>query len=431
MNTDGIKVFHSSNYGLWPIYLSLNELPFSMRTRRENMVFAGLWFGEMKPVMGIFLPPVAQSIQALQHGFEVKPPDMEAFQCKAYLVASTCDLQAKALVMEMVAHNGYYGCPKCLKEGSHDARRHQYPNNSDGSHDPLRTHMETLAHASEAHHTGRTGRQKSTVYGIKGPSWLTIAPKFDIIRGMTIDYMHGTLLGITKALMTLWFKSDRDAPYHSSEYRAWLLYYSLPIMQFFLPTEHFENYSLLVNAIHILLGESITEEQLCAADDKLKQFVEGFQRLYGSFRVSLNIHSLIHYAQTVRELGPLWAHSCFFFEDVNGQVLRLIHGTQAVEEQVLRAVAILQKFMELGEERFKPGTASKKLYDRLSSVLPTPEERSNFQGIGGGCFAVGSLTEQTRNAHGVFSRLTKCHLDAVMATLDFPPERLMTYQRYM
>ncbi|KAI8481889.1 hypothetical protein Bbelb_403340 [Branchiostoma belcheri] len=26
MNTDGIKVFNSSNYGLWPVYLAINEL---------------------------------------------------------------------------------------------------------------------------------------------------------------------------------------------------------------------------------------------------------------------------------------------------------------------------------------------------------------------------------------------------------------------
>ncbi|KAI8517618.1 hypothetical protein Bbelb_036350 [Branchiostoma belcheri] len=36
MNTDGIKVFHSSNYGLWPVYLAINELPFRMRCKRTS-----------------------------------------------------------------------------------------------------------------------------------------------------------------------------------------------------------------------------------------------------------------------------------------------------------------------------------------------------------------------------------------------------------
>ncbi|CAH1242526.1 Hypp6801 [Branchiostoma lanceolatum] len=115
--------------------------------------------------------------------------------------------------------------------------------------------------------------------------------------------------------------------------RAWLLFYSLPIMLHFLPTKYYENYALLVTGLYILLKNSITEAELQTADDLLKQFVEGYGKLYGRTRVSLNVHTLIHYVNTVREPGPLWAHSCFFFEDVNGQVLRLIHGTQAVEEQ--------------------------------------------------------------------------------------------------
>ena len=42
----------------------------------------------------------------------------------------------------------------------------------------------------------------------------------------------------------------------------------------------------------------------------------------------------MYYPISVRDLGPLWAQSCFFFEDMNGQLLRLIHGSQNIEEQV-------------------------------------------------------------------------------------------------
>ena len=30
---------------------------------------------------------------------------------------------------------------------------------------------------------------------------------------------------------------------------------------------------------------------------------------------TINIHNLLHLPQSVRELGPLWTHSCFHFED--------------------------------------------------------------------------------------------------------------------
>jgi len=51
--------------------------------------------------------------------------------------------------------------------------------------------------------------------------------------------------------------------------------------------------------------------------------------------MSINIHSLLHLPETVKNLRPLWAHSCFAFEAANGELLNLFHGSQAVEKQVL------------------------------------------------------------------------------------------------
>lgn len=50
--------------------------------------------------------------------------------------------------------------------------------------------------------------------------------------------------------------------------------------------------------------------------------------------MTINIHNLLHLPETVRKLGPLWAHSCFAFEAANGELLKLFHGSQAVEKQV-------------------------------------------------------------------------------------------------
>ena len=50
--------------------------------------------------------------------------------------------------------------------------------------------------------------------------------------------------------------------------------------------------------------------------------------------MTMNIHSLLHLPQCVRNLGPLWAHSCFPFENANGELLKLFHGSQGIEKQV-------------------------------------------------------------------------------------------------
>lgn len=46
------------------------------------------------------------------------------------------------------------------------------------------------------------------------------------------------------------------------------------------------------------------------------------------------VHQLLHFAKSVRSLGPLWAHSCFPFEDMNGKLKRMFHGTRTPHLQV-------------------------------------------------------------------------------------------------
>lgn len=40
---------------------------------------------------------------------------------------------------------------------------------------------------------------------MKGPSWLCTIPQFNIINGMSVDYMHCVLLGVSRLLLQLWF----------------------------------------------------------------------------------------------------------------------------------------------------------------------------------------------------------------------------------
>ena len=40
---------------------------------------------------------------------------------------------------------------------------------------------------------------------MKGPSLLQTIPNFDLHKGMSFDYMHLALLGVTRKLLQLWF----------------------------------------------------------------------------------------------------------------------------------------------------------------------------------------------------------------------------------
>lgn len=61
-NTDGIPVFKSSKYCIWPLYFAISELPPHKRWCSDSVILAGLWFGLSKPNMLTFLKPFSEDM---------------------------------------------------------------------------------------------------------------------------------------------------------------------------------------------------------------------------------------------------------------------------------------------------------------------------------------------------------------------------------
>lgn len=327
------------------------------------------------------------------------------------MLFGTFDAPAKCLFQHFCQFNGYYGCPYCLNPGesvqtSVNGHTLTYPfneGNLETGHGPKRNHKETLNFASIA--TKETAAQGKEVNekGVKGFSWFMFIPNFDIIRGCGIDYMHATLLGVVKMLLQLWLTASyskepwsvskklkeincrymnimppssitrlpRSLIQHlnhlkASELRTFLLFYSIPCLYGILPDLYFQHYILLVEAIYLLLQDSITPSQIKKANSLLKHFCLKLGVLYGPRYRTFNAHCLLHLTDRVCDLGPLWTHSCFCYEDFNGELRRLFHGTQSVEEQLVLAVSIQQKLPEL-TPLLADGTLAKDLYDKLDN----------------------------------------------------------------
>ena len=398
MNTDGVPVFKSSKVSIWPLYLIINELPYGKRMATENMIFAGLWFGEKKPAMWTFLKPHTQSFALLEKGVEMESPERGKFHCKGILLSCSCDLPARCLLCNSMQYNGENGCWKCLQPGETvrtgvrgHSRAFLYQN--DNPKGPLRTAEGVREDGIRAATLQQQGVTRFIVNGIKGPSWLSSLQHFDLVSGMAIDYMHGVLLGVQKLLLTLWFSSkfsnrhfsisskvdsidfrlnqilptseikrlprsvaDHLKYWKASELRSFLLYYGLPTLYGLLPDNYFAHYTLFVHAIYILLQDSISEADLQEADRLLDGFCKSFSTLYEERFYTLNVHQLLHLVDDVRDQGPLYTHSCFSFEDKNGFILKLIHGTQFIDNQILSAVALCQKLPELKEKCIPTGS---------------------------------------------------------------------------
>ena len=60
----------------------------------------------------------------------------------------------------------------------------------------------------------------------------------------------------------------------------------------------------------------------------------------GQRHYTFNVHQLLHMADAVRNLGPLLAHSVFPFEDTNGWLGDLFHGTRSPHKQVSACIHV-------------------------------------------------------------------------------------------
>lgn len=416
-NTDGVSIFKSSGYAIWPFYLSINELPYDERTKSDNVLLAGLWFGQVKPEPNLFMRPFHSALKEIYEGINVDIPSNNApIKLRGMVMCGTCNLPAKALFLNMTQFNGKYGCPKCKLRGQSEQSRWTYPFQRKLSH---RSDKETHAFAKTAL------RINVPVYGIKGPSLLSqFVHKF--MRTTVVDSMHCVFLGVTKQLCTIWFDSKHK--YHpasliefmklidsrlralsppdflqrrprsiakhlkywkANELKAWLFYYSIPILRDIMPQNYFDHYCHFVIAIYALHMDSISSKTLKCASQLLIEFVNRFDVLYGVELMSCNLHQLLHISDTVRDFGPLWTASCFPYEDLNGKLKRLVHSSRGPELQICSGLASILSLSTTRHQSLVFGSAA---YD-FCSQLSNARKKINTKYLTEGICSVGQCRE--------------------------------------
>lgn len=56
----------------------------------------------------------------------------------------------------------------------------------------------------------------------------------------------------------------------------------------------------------------------------------------------MNVHMLQHLPNCVQYWGPLWVYSCFHFENMNGTLKSLFHGTRNMTKQMAFSYVVMQ-----------------------------------------------------------------------------------------
>lgn len=115
-NCDGIPLFRSSKYQIWPIQCQVIE--FEPRERKANICVPCLWFGEKKPCMMTFLKPFVDELLFLQkNGIKWKDSANVEHFSRVFALICSSDSIARPLLRNTKQFNGFYGCDFCYHVG--------------------------------------------------------------------------------------------------------------------------------------------------------------------------------------------------------------------------------------------------------------------------------------------------------------------------
>ncbi|KAK3925108.1 D-alanine--D-alanine ligase [Frankliniella fusca] len=364
--TDGVALYNSTNFSVWLTYLTINELPYNQRFKKENVLVPVIWCGSTKPPGNLIMNSMHPELKVLSLGVNYDIHGTDSKKIKFFVVNGTADLPAKAMMLNMKESNGAESCQKCEQPGE---PRVNFSGVRIFPYQPvmtLRTNENYLKYSKEAHSTGKP------VVGVKGISTLSMIV-MDVIRGTAIDPMH-LIGGVAKKLTSLllctkleskkWSiashldtldkrllsikspahimrgpRSLREIAYWKmSEHQHWLVEFAVPVLYQILPRRYFLHFCSLVAAIQLLSSDVVSEEDIQNAEKLLHVFVSQMADFYNVNVLTMNFHVLLHIPQVVRDLGPMWVYTCFPLEDLNGIVLNLVHGTRWADRQIATSV---------------------------------------------------------------------------------------------
>jgi len=325
-NTDGVSLSDSSDVKFYPLLCTIGKV--APRLRSRYLIVNAVWVDASAPTMSVFLKPFVEELKEIHEagGFEWKHPETDD-DVKSRVVAPLFvgDAPVRADVLEVMRYNATCGCEKCEAKAVKLA-----PKDGDGAGRSLRRFVFSETPATErtkermrlqGEHAERTGEKH--VKGVKGKSVVEDIPLLDRSRCTLAEYMHCVLLGVTRHFSLLWFtkpgpwyignckeevdefllsvkvldfmrdarKISKLAKFKASEFRSWLLFFSLPALQrAHFPDAYFQHWILFVKSVYILLQDEISEADLQSSEIMLRCFLRDVGVLYSNHDYVYNVH---------------------------------------------------------------------------------------------------------------------------------------------
>ncbi|KAJ8684769.1 hypothetical protein QAD02_020562 [Eretmocerus hayati] len=351
-----ILAWHNvSEKNLWPILCSDNII--------NDVFIIGVYAGESKPKdANEFLRQfIDETVELEEDGIIFNDSEYTVF-----IDALVCDTPAKAFILKVKGHMGYFSCTKCEIEGEN---------------------IDSVCFPGPAA-TPRTDEKfKNNEYSEdyqQGETELNKVRKLGLVSGVPLDPMHLVFIGVMKKFLRIlmfvstmyrlsakkieaiserlkniknsipcdFARKTRELRfvdfYKATELRQFLLYSGMIALRGIVHPDVYTIFLTLHVAISILSHPSLSKDAsyLDYAEKLLKKFVGHFQRMFGAKYVSFNVHGLLHLANDVRKYGQLENFSAFRFENFIGKLKKMIRMGNQPLQQIMRRSDEIERLLK-------------------------------------------------------------------------------------
>ena len=162
--------------------------------------------------------------------------------------------------------------------------------------------------------------------------------------------------------------------YKAAEWKAWLLYYGLPLLDQNLNEESVDNFRVLSQFYALCTKHTLSADDIPLIKQLAINFVQGYERIYYGGDIdrlpvcTINIHSLLHFSDYVLDCGPACYWWQFPMERYCGVIKPRARSKSQLSSSVSNAVLIIEHLNHL---RFTPtGRSIKPEADTESEEFP-------------------------------------------------------------
>ncbi|XP_049308598.1 uncharacterized protein LOC125777540 [Bactrocera dorsalis] len=340
VHIDGLKVYHYSKGGLWPITMKLVTKKYTC-----SPYVVALFYGRSKPknVSNFLGDFVDEAKKLILEGITI-----DGCKFNFEIIAIFADSPARAFLKCIKGPTAFYGCERCTVQGETLNRRRVYPDLKCA----LRTKENFVTQTDVNHHL----RDKNTQQLLVSP--LLQIPNFDPVKDFPLDIMHLLFLNVMKNLGEKWVKREKNnyklstqqlnefsnlmnsmKDYVTAEFQRkefdveeigqWkatkcsflLLYAGGIVLQFVLDDDKYQHFLLLHVACRVLCSDKFITRGLPMAKILLHNFVQLVPIYYGEDSVIMTIHHLSHLCDDAAHFKTSLSHySAFWGENFIGQL---------------------------------------------------------------------------------------------------------------